>query len=158
MLTIRRYVSTDYSAIVDLNIRALRQVGTYPGSGPWDRDLNAIEEYYLSKGEFLVGIYKGRLVSMGALRHLSDARAEVRRMRVHPDYQGRGFGTRILNELEARARALGYTTLCLDTTTIQVVAQKMYEKHGFREVGRQMSRKFEEILYEKELNQESEPA
>jgi GNAT superfamily N-acetyltransferase len=40
---------------------------------------------------------------MGAFRRTDPERAEIKRMRVHPDYQGRGFGQIILSELEARA-------------------------------------------------------
>ena len=81
-------------------------------------------------------------------------------MRVVPAYQGRGYGQRILDELEARARALGYRTLHLDTSTLQIPAQKLYEKNGFREVGRDSYRQqlgpdsyqmLEVILYEKQL-------
>lgn len=155
MLTIRRYTSADHDAILHLHMLALQKAGTYLGSGPWDKDLHAIEKVYLNNhGEFLVGECDGRLVAMGGLSRNSPTCAEIRRMRVHPDYQGRGFGTLILSELEARARSIGYTTLHLDTTTIQIAAQKLYEKHGFREVGRQTSRQFEEILYEKELRQD----
>ena len=48
-----------------------------------------------------------------------------------PDYQGRGYGQLILDELEARARALGYQTLHLDTSILQLPAQTLYEKNGF---------------------------
>ncbi len=72
-------------------------------------------------------------------------------MRVHPDYQGRGFGQIILDELETRARAMGYKTLHLDTSVLQVPAQKLYEKNGFREVGRDIYHQLEVMLYEKQL-------
>ena len=35
-------------------------------------------------GEFSVGIIDGRIVAMGALKRLTDTRAEICRMRVHP--------------------------------------------------------------------------
>ena len=72
-------------------------------------------------------------------------------MRIHPDYQGRGLGQIILSELEARARALGYKTLHLDTSVVQIAAQKLYEKNGYREVGRDIYGGLEVILYEKSL-------
>lgn len=41
-----------------------------------------------------------------------------------PDYQGRGYGQLILDELEVRARALGYQTLHLDSI-LQIPAQRL---------------------------------
>ncbi len=55
---------------------------------------------------------------MGALRRTTNEWAEIKRMRVHPDFQRRGFGQMILEALEARAVALGYAALHLDTTTL----------------------------------------
>ena len=152
MLTIRRYAPADRAAVEYLHVFALQQAGAYLGRGPWDDDLYAIEEVYLNDGgDFLVGEYEGVLVAMGALRRTSPTRAEIKRMRVHPAYQRRGFGLLMLIELESRARALGYTTLHLDTSTVQLAAQRLYEKHGFRETGREIFQRFENILYEKEL-------
>jgi GNAT superfamily N-acetyltransferase len=88
---------------------------------------------------------------MGALKHTSSERAEIKRMRVHPDYQGRGYGQLILDELETRARAVGYQTLHLDTSIFQIPAQRLYEKNGFREVGRDTYQQLEVILYEKQV-------
>jgi len=57
----------------------------------------------------------------------------------------------MLSELEIRARSRGYTTLHLHTSTVQLTAQKLYEKHGYHEVGREKHQQFENILYEKAL-------
>lgn len=65
-------------------------------------------------------------------------RAEVKRMRAHPAFQGRGLGTQIPTAVEARARQLGYTRLHLDTTVHQTAAQRLYATQGFREIGRGM--------------------
>ena len=153
MFTIRRYTPADQATVEYLHVFAIQHAGAYLGRGPWDDDMYAIEEIYLNNGgEFLIGEYDGLLVAMGALRRTSPTRAEIKRMRVHPDYQRRGFGQRILLELEDRARALGYTTLHLDTSTVQTAAQRLYEEHDFREVGRELHQRFECILYEKELS------
>ena len=161
MLTLRRYTPADQEAVEHLHVFVLQRTGAYLGRGPWDDDMYAIEEAYLNNGgEFLLGELDGRLVAMGALKRTGKTRAEIKRMRVHPEYQGRGYGQRILEELEARARALGYQTLHLDTSVLQVTAQKLYEKNGFREVGRATYQQqaggdtyqpLEVILYEKPL-------
>lgn len=152
MLTLRRYTSSDQEAVEHLHVFVIQQTGAYLGRGPWDDDIYAIEEAYLKKqGEFLIGECDGLVVAMGALRRTTPERAEIKRMRVLPDYQGRGYGQLILDELEARARALGYQVLHLDTSILQIPAQRLYEKNGFREVGRAFYRQLEVILYEKQL-------
>jgi GNAT superfamily N-acetyltransferase len=153
MFTLRRYTPADREAVAYLHVYAIQQTGAYLGRGPWDDDVYAIEEAYLKKqGEFLIGECDGLFLAMGALKRTSPERAEIKRMRVHPDYQGRGYGQLILDELEARASALGYQILHLDTSILQIPAQKLYEKNGFHEVGRDMYQDLEVILYEKQLS------
>jgi GNAT superfamily N-acetyltransferase len=153
MFTLRRYEPTDLEAVEYLHVYAIQQAGAYLGRGPWDDDIYQIEDAYLNnQGEFLIGEWDGLFVAMGALRRTSPERAEIKRMRTHPDYQGRGFGQLILNELEFRARAMGYKMLHLDTSVVQMVAQKFYEKNGFHEVGRDIYQGLEVILYEKPLS------
>jgi ribosomal protein S18 acetylase RimI-like enzyme len=152
MFTLRRYTPADQEAVEHLHVHAIQQAGAYLGRGPWDDDIYAIEETYLhNQGEFLIGEWDGVFVAMGALRRTSPERAEIKRMRVHPDYQGRGIGQTILDELEARARILGYKTLHLDTSVLQFAAQRLYEKNGYHEVGRDIYGVLEVILYEKNL-------
>lgn len=136
-LKIRRYQPRDQAAVWELHNLALHQVGAHPGNGPWDADLHAIETIYLDAGgEFLVGERAGQLVAMGALKRRSDELAEITRMRVHPNFQRRGFGRAILERLEDRARKLGYRELYLETTVQQVGAQALYRATGYQETHR----------------------
>ena len=59
-----------------------------------------------------------------------------------------------MNQLEEKASQQGYTELCLDTTTLQIAAQKLYEKNGFTATGRGQMPPFEVIYYHKYLNAE----
>jgi ribosomal protein S18 acetylase RimI-like enzyme len=154
MLEIRRYQDADNPAVLELHQLALEATGAYY-PGKWNDDLHDIQNHYLQNGgEFLVGTLDGKIVCMGAFRRKSDTLAEIKRMRVNPDDQRRGFGQIILKELESRARQLGYTELCLDTTTLQIAAQKMYQKNGFTATGRGRMPPFEVIYYHKSLNPE----
>ena len=153
MLEIRRYRDVDLAAVWELHRLALVPTGAYLGDGPWNEDLHDIQNHYLNNdGEFLVGLIDNRIVCMGAFRKKSDTLAEIKRMRVHPDYQRRGFGEIILNKLEEKASRMGYTELYLDTTTKQLAAQRMYEKNGYTEGGRGKFRELDLIFYRKQLS------
>jgi GNAT superfamily N-acetyltransferase len=149
-LHIRRYEASDKRVVRRLHDDALNEVGAHLGSGQWDEDLNEIEDVYLgSGGEFLVGVLEGEVVGMGALKRLSPDAAEIKRMRVRPGLQGRGYGQAILDVLHRRAAELGYSTLHLDTTVQQRVARGLYLKNGYREVGRGSVGPFWCVFYER---------
>lgn len=131
----------------------LKQMGAYGGDGPWDDDLRQIvSHYYQNEGEFLVGEYQGRVVTMGAFRKTGEKEAEIKRMRTHPDFQGQGFGQQIYDALEAKARELGYRRLHLETALVMIPAQKFYIKNGFIETHRDwVHMAIQSVFYEKKL-------
>ncbi len=153
-LRLRRYEPRDLDQVWWLHIEPMLRVGAYLG-GMWDDDLRDIQGIYLDNGgEFLVGALAGdpdRLLAMGALRRTGETSAEVKRMRVHPEAQGRGYGRQVLVALEARATELGFTLLHLDTSTLQIPARRLYESTGYVEVRRAFIRDLEVIFYEKRL-------
>ena len=152
-MKIRQYQPADHDAVWELHNLGLNQMGAHLGNGSWDDDLHRIPDDYVNGGgEFLVGTVGGRIVAMGALKKRTDTIGEIRRMRVHPDYQRRGYGQAVLSALEQRARELGFADLRLDTTTRQVPAQELYEKNGYREKERGRVGPFEVIFYEKRLS------
>ena len=151
-LELRRFEPRDARAVRALHDRALTDAGAPVGRGRWDDDPDSIPSTYLEEGgEFLVGVYDKRLVAMAALRHVTGTVAELRRMRVHPAFQRRGFGRLVLARLEDRARELGYRRLRLDTTVIQTAAQQLFASAGYREVGRGQLAGVEVIYFAKHL-------
>jgi len=122
-MQIRRYQGSDHDQVLCLHRVALAAIGADAGPGPWDDDLEQIEQSYLTaRGDFLVGILDDRVAAMGALRHIDQQTAELKRMRVSPSLQQQGLGRRILHTLEARARELGYIAVVLDTNDQQTAA------------------------------------
>jgi GNAT superfamily N-acetyltransferase len=137
---IRRFRSSDKVQVRALHELALRGVGALiegPDGEALDRDLDDVEASYIEvSGEFLVDDVHGRIVAMGGLRPEGTARAELKRMRVHPDWQRQGRGRSMLDALEQRARDLGFRRLSLDTTEQQVAALSLYASSGYVQTGR----------------------
>jgi len=152
-LEIRSYTPADLETVIHLHNVALEAAGAHVGNGAWDSDLLNIEGVYLANsGAFLVGLLDRQIVAMGALRKVSDEKGEIKRMRVLPQFQRRGFGQLMLDVLEKEAVKRGYKTLVLDTTVLQIAAQKMYLKNGYIEARRtKQGFPFETIFYEKRL-------
>ena len=149
-MRIRPYRESDQEEVWTLHNIALEGTGAHAGNGPWDDDLHHVRDVDLEKGgAFLIGTQAGKIVAMGALKRLSPNRAEIKRMRVHPDHQRRGYGQAVLTALETRAAELGYSTLQLDTTVQQIAAQSLYIKNGYIEMSRTKMGIFDVIVYEK---------
>ena len=68
-----------------------------------------------------------RLVPAGA----HGVRYEVKHLYLRPETRGRGWGRRLMDELEATARALGARELVLDTHHSLEAAGALYARAGF---------------------------
>lgn len=138
----------------DLHERALIDVGAFiAGHGPWDEDLKHIPEVYDNDGgAFLIAEYKSRVIGMGAIRRVNDQICELKRMRVQPEYQGRGLGAKMLHILEDTAKQLAYMRIILDTSFKQQAALHLYVKNGYVEYKRGKLGGLETVWMEKELN------
>ena len=144
-LALRQYRRDDRTRVLELHEVAMRAVGAYVEEAP-EPDLEDIHGAYSEAGgAFLVGELENDIVAMGAYRPASgyirgyvdglpNTSAELKRMRVDPAHQGRGYGQQVYDELERRARETGFSTIALDTTPQQEAAIHFYEKNGFERV------------------------
>ncbi|MGN0971647.1 MAG: GNAT family N-acetyltransferase [Aristaeellaceae bacterium] len=80
-------------------------------------------------GAFLVAYLDGEPWGCGALRRLSADTGEIKRVYARPNRAGVGSG--ILAALEARAAALGYRRLLLETRRQNTRAVAFYLRHGY---------------------------
>jgi len=151
-MLVREYEARDAASVWGLHVEALSAIGAlYPG--PWDEDFKRIAEVYFNPGgTFLVGELDGSIVAMGALRCIDPVTAEVKRMRIRPNFQRRGLGSLILQGLERHAMLRGLWNLELDTTTEQYGARGFYEKHGYHAVEVRRAAHADQVIYKKVLD------
>ena len=76
----------------------------------------------------------GAILGTGALA-LRDGYGEVKSMFTAPQARGQGVAARILEALEAEARAAGLTALKLETGEALEAAVRLYTRVGFRPSG-----------------------
>src|SRR6186713_1294327 len=77
-------------------------------------------------GVFLVAWIDGDAVGCGGIRQYDEATGEIKRMYTKPEARRRGISRVVLEALEARARAVGYSRLVLETGIRQPEAIALY--------------------------------
>jgi GNAT superfamily N-acetyltransferase len=85
-------------------------------------------------GAYVVGYEGEEAVAGGGVRRLAESVAEIKRMYVLPSARSRGMAAALLAALEDAARALGYTSVRLDTGPKQPHALRLYRRAGYSEV------------------------
>jgi len=86
------------------------------------------------RGAFLVASIDGETVAGGCVKTIARGVGYLKRMWVAESARGLGLGRRMLEALEAETRALGLTTLRLETNKALHEAIALYRSAGYREV------------------------
>ena len=84
---------------------------------------------------FLTAEADGQVVGYVGLMYVLDE-GYISNVAVHPDWRRKGAADALLTELEARARKLMLSFLTLEVRESNAPAIALYEKHGYRAVGR----------------------
>lgn len=141
-------------AVLELNELSLKH-SEYIGrtvDSKWHDDLKEIKKNYLDNhGTFLIWLIDEKLIGMGGLLRIDTNTANIKRIRVHPDYQQKGLSSEILAELEKRGRKLGYKKLIANTAKGNIPAEKMFLKAGFVPVEEKYFFSVLCTIFEKEL-------
>jgi GNAT superfamily N-acetyltransferase len=101
-----------------------------PGSGA----MPSPEYFRPPDGTFLVAFEDGEPIGCGGVGRLGTTTGELRRMYVVPAHRGKGLGRALLVALEDAARALGYTTMRLETGNQAPEALGLYTSSGYEPI------------------------
>lgn len=125
LITSHGALSVYHASIDELNRR-------YGGSEE-DQHLH-IEELMAPLGVFLVARLDGHPVGGVGLRPISDPAlniGEIKRLWVRPDLRRQGMGLQLMQEVEVRARQLGYRQLFLESGYAQPEALELYRSNDW---------------------------
>jgi DNA-binding MarR family transcriptional regulator/GNAT superfamily N-acetyltransferase len=102
-------------------------------------------------GEFFVAYLHGEPIGCGAVKHHPGAPTEIKRMWIAPAVRGLGLGRRLLEHLEACARASGAPVARIETSAVLTEALALYRSTGWVEVPRFNDEPFADHWLEKTL-------
>ncbi|MFC7176452.1 GNAT family N-acetyltransferase [Halosegnis marinus] len=149
---LRRATDADSDALVALHRSAIRAAGSDPDDVPGNEDLRDIERAFHGAGGELLVVEDGNdPVAMGGFKPRDGDTVEVVRMAVADGARGEGYGSRVLAELERRAREAGYEGVVLETTARQERAMAFYPRRGYEETGRRTVGEYEVVAFGKPL-------
>jgi DNA-binding MarR family transcriptional regulator/GNAT superfamily N-acetyltransferase len=85
-------------------------------------------------GEFFVAYLHGEAIGCGAVKYHPGEPTEIKRMWIAPEARGLGLGRRLLEHLEACARASGARVAHIETSSVLSEALALYRSAGWVEV------------------------
>jgi putative acetyltransferase len=130
-MNIKVTVENPFDAIcIDLVRELSAELG--PRYGTDGTALFSPEDVTIPRAAFVVAWLNDEAVGCGALRPMDDETiAEVKRMYVRPAVRGNGISRKILGKLEELAAEFNYTTVQLETGTLQLEAIGLYDSSGY---------------------------
>jgi ribosomal-protein-alanine N-acetyltransferase len=115
-------------------IPGMTLIGAPPTASPWQRLAQRIG--LITKPT--VSMMDAKVVGFVGMWMYADE-AHVATIATHPDWRGRGIGERILLDVLREAQRRHARQATLEVRVSNTVAQNLYRKYGFEEVGRRKS-------------------
>ncbi|HEX9215908.1 MAG TPA: helix-turn-helix domain-containing GNAT family N-acetyltransferase [Gemmatimonadales bacterium] len=109
------------------------------------------------RGAFLLAAIDGKTVAGGCVKTTAPRVGSLKRMWVAESARGLGIGRRMLEALEDQARALGITTVRLETNKTLQEAIALYRSAGYRDVAAFNADPYATHWFEKRLGRAREP-
>jgi len=98
----------------------------------FQHELANLETIYTNPfGSLILADDKGRYIGCVGLRRFGAAISEMKRLYIRPEARGKGLGLILCQKIIAKAKALGYQKLRLDTLPTMKTARQLYNDLGF---------------------------
>ena len=81
--------------------------------------------------DVVLAVCNGAAVGCAGLKPYSNTDAEVKRLWVEPAFRGQRIASRLMDQIEEKARQTGFRRVILQTRTIMPDAVALYEKRSY---------------------------
>ncbi|MEW9123558.1 MAG: ribosomal protein S18-alanine N-acetyltransferase [Thermotaleaceae bacterium] len=103
-------------------------------SVPWTEEAFTMEVEQNKLARYVVAELEGRIVGYGGIWLILDE-AHVTNIAIDPDYRGRKYGDQLVEAMIALTEKEGINNMTLEVRASNYVAQRLYEKYGFKACG-----------------------
>ena len=134
---IRTATNHDIPSIKNVVFLSLKEFGLNPDPKGKDKDLNDIENSYLSNNGFfgvVVNTETDQVVGCFGLYPISQHICELRKMYLLKETRGKGLGKLILDKAVLTAREKHFKKIILETISVLTTAIFLYKRYGFKEI------------------------
>jgi len=119
---VRKMKLSDIDSVIDI------EKNSFPI--PWTRGAFMAELKNNMLARYCVVEVNGRVVGYGGMWLIMDE-AHITNIAVHPEYRGRGIGTKLIGALIAEVSGTNIYGMTLEVRRSNIRAQKLYRKFGF---------------------------
>ena len=135
--SIKKSDDTALAAIIRQNLKA--NALDIPGTAYFDGHLDHLSEYYLKdslQSFYYIAVENEEVAGGVGLAEVDffDECAELQKLYLADSVKGHGYGYKLIELIEDKARELGYKKIYLETHTNLECAIHMYEKCGYKAV------------------------
>ncbi|MCR5816308.1 MAG: GNAT family N-acetyltransferase [Ruminococcus sp.] len=118
-------------------------------------DISGRHSYYLNIAEHFDGFWcmfdSGMIIGTVAVSKLDSASCELKSLYLSAQYQGMGYGKKLLGYAIERAKKAGYKKMFLDSLSTSTKAISLYRRFGFVDTERYNSNVYSDVFMVLEL-------
>ncbi len=101
----------------------------------FEKELANLPGHYAApRGAIFLALEDNTVVGCVGVRPKKGNQAELKRLYVRAENQGKGIGKHLLNAAMSKAKQTGYSAIVLDTLPMMKKARSLYQDYGFREI------------------------
>ena len=113
-------------------------------------DINGRHSYYLNIAEHFVGFWcmidDNNIIGTVAISELDNKRCELKSLYLLEQYQGKGYGKKMLIYAINQAKKHGYKEMFLDSLSTSTKAIALYRKVGFNDTDKYNSSVYSDVF------------
>lgn len=128
-VTITPYQPSDQEEVKEVVLNGFKEFG-FSYHAQYDSDLDDPSIYLKDGGIFYVLKYKGKIIGTTGIINKGSKIAELKRMYVDKNYQGRGYGSMLFDQAIKFCKENGFIKLEFETNKKFKEAHTFYQKRG----------------------------
>ncbi len=133
-ITISEYTASDQKGAKQVVLNGLKDFG-FEYHETWDLDLEDPKKHYIDRGGmFFVLKDDGKIVGTVAIINKGNNIAELKRLYVNKEDQGKGLGSKLFDAVITYCKEHGFIKLEFETNKKFTKAHVLYQKRGFKTI------------------------